>query len=446
MSTIKSRPASANRIRSPSPNYSLHPVYVFGVKYKPCSWKDSNETIRPHASGLIFRNSNKHYVLTTRDEFIFCQTLYVYYNIRKQEGLQEVKIVFQSAEFNLVVLELNNIPDVGVSLMDLKSSNPLKLSTNSTYRCMSSKYINEEFKTTFLEVKYEKLVITPETSSMVCPMDTIHYIFSIKKQEGITSSIIGSIIVSDIERIVGMVNTYNIKKDHLVVTPIKILNKVFTDFIKFQEKPNEYRGLQQLEFKYHIEDSKDDDDKIKQLVIDQHEPDEKNLIPKSRIKAIDKKPLLGPHSNTIVYINDDELDNIPLHLYIKLNASQDKPITVTIDDEDIQMYTKPCNYNYSSLSHFNPSTTIPYISYHNLIIIEVNKEYLDISKDELKDIGKLLIIEGPKDNSFKNNYLYKANNTNISSLKELQNIITNKPKINIEYGKTLKSKKYKLLE
>ena len=382
-------------------------VVLYGHNKKDFPWKDCEDHGEISVNGLIVKINDKQYVISVRSELIGCENIFMFhcYFIAPNIILcNDVHIIFQSADYNIVILGTKHCDHLDLSmskiifgqikgdyicpfyniLSDNKYTIPITFTNYKTAK-LSTKIINNvtHFYVNLFAVKSDG----PETFNVTFADSTYMYKFIQKGKSVIPNNLNGCVIYNDNYKMVGMV-TGSFDKEFYVL-PLKTLQKVAILFSNFVEKPNTFLGSPVLFMKEN------------NFVV---------MTPEGPYKFKNMDGLIAVNENNITIINDklhifdpDFRDAIRLEIFIFQNF----PIRLTfkrgnkLQTIDVIGWKKEhIVIPVSDMPFFYPKQVIPHVNIRGIIVAQLTNELFSLVtdfdkliEDENIDGGMLMIID-----------------------------------------------------
>lgn len=380
-------------------------VVIYGCNYNDFFWKKNQSTSVYHTGGIIINLSGKLYVVTTRSKLIGCNNIIMYhsYFTEKHPVLrQELHILFQSVEYNLIILGTINKNELDLSFSKLVSgmldgaelsigSQSSSYEFNGTFIVPSkkSKYYTvrmnidpnsdiTNYDVHIYDVKYTKSFINNKT---YLP-DNYMYKFDLITTEQKLWGICGAVIFNDKHQFVGII--VQSKSNKLYVLPTKTVLKVVHDFSSFfPSNIGKYCGPLTLSLPLNL--SKKFSPKITQdIMLDTS--DGKIVLKKDDcLLQINGNEVLVREDEIVLYDNDFK-NHIPIQIYLRLNMGMGIPIKIKIKRNkkisEFMVLGEPLrNYIFpiSGQDIFFPKCLIPFVLINDCVIVELTHELLDVA-------------------------------------------------------------------
>ncbi len=423
-------------------------VAIYGYHRNDFSWIDMDSRSVYRGTGIIVNYNGKKYVITTRQKIISCKTIAMYHSyFRGNEPVlrNSLYVIFQSIEYNIIILASENKTELDLSTSEIISGHYVPAAICPSYDMTNDLYVLPTKRSQYHTAKMGMDLRSPEIrycvdilnlkyiSSFIfresyVPNDLM-YKFILKNNDNKSKlvGIYGSIVFNKKNQMVGMIS--RLKDNELHILPKFAIMKIFSDFIRYHDIPNQYRGLVHLPFTYFITNSK----KIKisfatinteSSAIQIEKNDELITINGSDINIID--------NDACVY-DVIQKENIPIDVFIKLHYDAITPIKLQIRRQNIlynvDFYgiTENKPLELTNRSYFYPLNSIPYVNFNGIIMVQLTHELLDVC-----EFNKIYIKNCVIDKCIGNNYDCDANFNAIIIFDCLNNEIVKKynlPKI-----------------
>jgi hypothetical protein len=423
-------------------------VVIYGYNSNDFCWRQNDNKSIYHTSGLIISHNKKKYIITTRTKLIGCKNIVMYHcYFHGSEPIMRnnLQILFQSIEYNIIVLVSENHNVFDLSASEIISGNydpkiicpsyniinnifvvPTKKSHYYTVRMdldLESDTIN--YRVHIYDAKFVKSVIYDKT---FVPENYLYDFilqnnesdqfqnneseqFQNNNQQNMKCSdlvgICGAVIFNKKYQLVGIVSKSENK--HLYVLPKKALSKIIGDFLEYLDKPNGYYGSLSLPFTYDM--SKNNTNLIIASTCSVNTPSGKKLLKiNDELISINDNQVIIKNGNILVF-DSQYKENIPMDIYLKINITKDIPIKLVILRRKIFMNINVYGSNVknqvlllTNQSHFHPICSIPYIKISNIIVVQLTHELLDIT------MTNKIIIKNDIIDAFLENTLDKIDN------------------------------------
>jgi hypothetical protein len=376
-------------------NESLRPlVVIFGHNLNDFSWKVMDSRSVYQTNGLIFSHNDKFYVLTTRSRLNSCKNITMYYSHFDKSSTvmrNDLRILFQSIEFNIIILGSLNRSSLDLSTSDCISglyetmSDSYTISNlfvlprkNGNYAVRMNMDLDTHtinYEVNIHELKFIKGFVYDET---FLPAIYLYEFTMTVATNAKMNGICGCSIFNKKQQLIGTIYK-SIKLDSrgkkykLYVLPTKAINKILIDGCAGISKPDTYSGLFVVNFDWTWSNNT----VIK--ILSSGGPSFKN---QDEIITINqKKPLM--HEGQVSLYDDDFKSLIPLDIYLKLNSlsfviSRKKKI-IKFDLVNNEKNISKFKLELTSQPHFFPTDPIPFVNIHNIIIVQLTHELLDLT-------------------------------------------------------------------
>ena len=395
-------------------------VVLLGDNSNNFSWKETNDRTIYRTSGLIISCAGKKYVLTTRSRIISCKNIVMYHGYFDELNpimYNTLEILYQSIEYNIIILGTTNKTELDLSASELISGNydpkhlhpsydianlnPVIPSKRATYHTANMNINLDsdalDYKVNIYVAKFKKSMVYDKS---YVP-DNYMYQFNLETNKNNLCGLCGAIIFNKKHQLIGMIS--KIKSKKLFVLPTKVLFRVVHDFINYLDRPNEYQGLLTLPFDWEV--SKKFQVKLVSSTAINTSTGKKILKKKDKIISIDGKEIITADEKMEIF-DSDYKNNIPLDIYLRQNIKQDIPINVVVmKKQELVEYAifgeswNQLNFSLTDQPYFFPKHHVPYVNIGNLIIVQLTHELLDITmlnKIILKNhVIEVLIENGP---------------------------------------------------
>ena len=394
-------------------------VVIYGYNPNDFGWRQNDDRMIYHTSGLIICCSGKKYIMTTRTRLISCKNIVMYHcYFRGTEPVMRnnLRILFQSIDYNIIILGTIGTNELDLTKSEIISSDceqkyicpfndidkndfiiPTKKSNYYTIRMdmdLDSDTIN--FPVHIYAVKYIQPIIYDKT---FVPRNYI-YNFIIKNNNCDLVGICGAIIFNKKHQLIGMIS--RTEKKNLFVLPTKVLVKIVKDFSQNLDEPDKYTGPLILPFNYKL--SKNNDVIIaSDCLVETTNGDTKILKKYDKLISINGNYIFVRDKNAVVF-DDHYKENVPLDIYIKLNISNHTLINLVLTRKKIFMNVilhgiraRDPIISLTNQPYFYPSTSIPYKMIGSLIIVELTHELFDITM-----LNKIILKNNTIDDFFEN--------------------------------------------
>jgi hypothetical protein len=427
-------------------------VAIYGYNSNEFPWKNIDNRTVYQSNGIIVEFNSKKFVITTRSRMIYCKNIVMYYNLFDETDTvirNNLHILFQSIEFNLVILGTVDMTELDLQKGEIISGNVFSNLTvkphnfESTYIAptMRSNYhvvrmdmdldsdkIN--YNVHIYDAKFKGMFIENES---FLPSNLFYKFGLINNKKTKIPGLNGAIVFNKKQKLIGMIM---ISKSQNIsyVLPTKAIHKIFMDFYEFFSvpdhnnsgfgsktgtpdhnnsgfgsktgTPDNYKGLITIPFEYVITTNSN----IKIInKLSLETPNGKKIIKsKDKLISIDHQPVLI--DNDVPSVLDLGLKHqIPIDIYLRWNFNQTNIINIELMRNGklimMDVFGVPlnqCIFPLTSQPSFNPKT-INYVNLNGIIIVQLTHEILDIIIMNKMDITND-IIEGMIDITNNNSY------------------------------------------
>lgn len=376
-------------------------VVIYGYNANDFPWKENYNRSIYHTSGLIFNYQGKKYIVSTRTKIISCKNIVMYHSYYTDNDSvimrNNLQILFQSIEFNIIILGSVDHTEFDVSTSEIISGNynpnnvlksynitnnsyqiPTKRSHYYTVRTdmdLESETIN--YTIHVYDIKFIKSVIFDKT---FLPENYMYH-FMIKNDEQNLVGICGAVVFNKKNQLIGLVS--RTQQENLFILPTKTLTKIIFEFINNLNTHDKYNGLLSLPFSYYI--SKKNMVKIALDCDILTNNDHKQLKKNDTLISINNNNLVVENDRILIF-DDDYKEKIPLDIYLKLNIIKNSPIPLSLSRRkkiiDIITFglTKDIpDIPLTTISFFFPKFPISFLKVGNLIVVQLTHELLDIT-------------------------------------------------------------------
>ncbi|MEM3062207.1 MAG: hypothetical protein QW303_01485 [Nitrososphaerota archaeon] len=380
-------------------------VVIHGHHPNVYAWRNAEDDYIYPTSGLIVECCGNRYVVTTRSKIIDCDDIIMFHNYFNKEATitkQKLHILFQSIEYDLVVLgtrcmmkldfgasKLINgkyIPDKKFGYNIMENDLFIVPTRKSKYRIIKMKMDqkNRHYKVDICNAKFVGSIIYNEKYT---PDDYI-YMFEVPDMNKL-NGFCGSIVTNSKNKLVGLV--LGVKEKRLYVKPTKTIRKALSDFVKFLDRQDKYCGIVDLPFRFGIAK------KSEVRIIDVGEKNGMQVKPGDLVHSIDGKPIFVRKGNIFIF---DEVYkfNLPLDVYLHQNFDQECEIKVGImrGDRNFRVTTKGVPHQSTSVPltfrpYYFPKPGISHIIISGLVIVELTHELIHIMLSNNIEITNSLI-------------------------------------------------------
>jgi len=378
---------------------------IYGYNSNNFAWRNTEQRKTYCTSGLIINHLNAKYVITTRTAIISCKNIIMYHRYFKTDGSDpimknDLQILFQSIEYNLIILVTMGCDQFDPAQSDLISGENIKDNSTCLSHTITNKFIIPTKKSEYYTVKTDidlnsdiinydvhiydvKFVKSIIDDSSYLP-DTYMYKYIIKHSNPDLLGICGATIFKKSKqqsKLVGIVSRSEGKD--LLVIPAKILSKIINDVFDSISGTNNYGGPLNLLFDYKIY-KKTVVKVAADCVLDTNQG-HFSLKKNDQILSINSK-VINVMGQTAVIFDKDFNEKIPLDIYLKLHL---KPLdampmeikrgSLNIKINAIASTSKPIDLSLTNQPFFYPENVIPFVNIGGIIIVQVTHELLDIT-------------------------------------------------------------------
>ncbi|AYV85397.1 MAG: hypothetical protein Satyrvirus14_13 [Satyrvirus sp.] len=421
-------------------------VAIYGYNSNDIPWQICDNRSVYHTTGLIIKHDDKKYIVTTRNKLVGCKNIvmyHTYFNGIDPVMRNDLHILFQSIEFNIIILGTvdKNEFDIGesevvrgdydpkfscpsYSILDNIFTIPTKRSQYHIIRMGADLESNIfDYKVDIRDVKFKKLFIDDKTFlprnymyKFIMDMDS-------RTDKKNLFGICGSIIFNKKHKLLGMVSKK--KSDKIYVIPTKNLAKVAFDFVTYIVKHDEYNGLLTLPFideitstgiiksdhefaspktfvsENYIRNSEYNLSKIEQQLFSVQlgaSNSNQKILKGDKLISVNGKNLIFDGDEILIY-DDDYKINIPIDIYVKLNATNN--ISISRSNKILQLCitcTPINNFPLTNQPYFFPNCSIPFINLEGIIIVQLTHELLDITMSNKIVLDNNIINDLKEDN------------------------------------------------
>lgn len=340
-------------------------VQGMGVVYGHCEnnfiWRNPNSRSMFQTTGLIVETNDKKYVVTTRNYLIGCSDIFIYLTDEEDNmSRYDLQIVSHSIEHNTIILEADAaLPAFNVSLTVAKKKHYLIKND-----------IRFESETNFVSDIVQVKCVAKEMCSYSYTPDVFLYKYRLDIAKKISmDGILGSVIVSSSGKIIGMV----IKSidDIVLVLPYRIIQQ----FVNTCDQNNYWVDLP---FTYTANDVV----RINEKTFVKSVTGNKILKQDDIIQKIDDYDINIKDDR--IWIRDEIYQkDIHVEYYMNLhNVDTVHELTILRKEKTLKIafycqksLTSPM---ISNVSLHQPIIPIPFINYHDAIIVQLTHELIDI--------------------------------------------------------------------
>lgn len=377
-----------------------HTVVLYGDKFNDLRWR-SQHTKSPvyHATGFVIQSASKLYIVTTRTRLISCQDIVAYYiqqpfssNSTNDAVVlrNELHIIFQSFEFNIIILATNNCDSFephhstvvndkifcdlfGETNIKIRGLTPESIpKKNKIYHylvpCLDLNEINfnGQYQNHLYDVKFKNIsqVNIPSVPHMV----SIN--FNIGKN--IQSGVFGAPVFDNKHIIIGFINYVSKKVAH--VLPAEFVFELVSNMEKFKPVPQKYNHIFELPFMYECH--KNNVRILHDAILPIHPHGENYVFENDIILSVLGSKIVIIDNHPHVY---DEKFGIYLLLeaFIKYNHTVNEPFELVISRNNkivkINMIIDNCR-RFTGQPYFMPNNPIPYLQIGPFIVVEMTYE------------------------------------------------------------------------
>lgn len=380
-------------------NFDFHKCVVFieGTEIMGYPWNRSSmssmKKMLTGTNGIVVNFGNEKYVIALRGYFPRCKKIDMYYFCYDNDTDKDMpyaivknklEILFQSYEFGLMILGTYNCWELDISrsepyYCDYKINTkdiiyfPIEIekqievipNKNSDYYLCRHIGIprNDYSCRLFFHIEtYDVKYVDNVTHGLGYDGHILYYRFTFcsDKKPNIMKIFGGSVIYDRDNKLIGICSCYDSDNKLLVVFPLRIIKRVFHDFITYRYMQDKYHGFPVIPpFSYKIiQDGCKKQVRIANNVIIRG--NKKSILRKNDILLeVFKKPLIVRDKN--IYVHDDESnEDLSINNYALINLEHDSPIYLKVIRRNKILEYKINSYPSIFYLHNFPLTNYPY--------------------------------------------------------------------------------------